>query len=236
MARLSNEQIIQEIKSKGFTPVDLTQYKNLKSPIIIKCGKNHTIETNLSNLRKEAFKCPACYGGKVNLAAYPLEKKGLRIIALDNSTQKVGLSIFDDEKLVYYILLNFSGGTFEDRLLKILEYLEDIIIEEWNPDFLVFEDVQFQSNYATYKKLSMLLGILTVTAMKYGIDTETVSSNTWRTHYQISKERQTAKQEAIKLVNKMYDITVNDDVAEAILLGRYMSEKIVRQKALKKAF
>lgn len=236
MARLSDKQIIQEIKSKGFTVVDLTQYKNLRSPIMVKCGQNHTIEATLYNIRKDAFKCPICYGGEVNLAAYPLEKKGIRIASLDNSTQKVGLSIFDDEELVYYTLLNFRGSNFEDRLLKILDYLEDVIIEEWEVDVLILEDVQFQSNYATYKKLSMLLGVLVVGAMRYGVDVEVVSSNTWRNQYQISKSRQTAKEEAIKLVKTMYGIDVNDDVAEAILLGRYMSEQIVRQKALKKAF
>lgn len=236
MARLSDKQITQEIEKKGFKVIDLTQYKNLRSPIMIRCGENHTIEATLYNIRKDAFKCPICYGGEVNLAAYPLEKKGLRIVSLDNSTQKVGLSIFDDESLVYYTLLNFRGSNFEDRLLKILDYLEDVIIEEWDVDVLILEDVQFQSNYATYKKLSMLLGILVVGAMRYGIDVEIVSSNTWRNHYQISKNRQTAKAEAIELVKTMYQIDVNDDVAEAILLGRYMSEKVVRQKALKKAF
>lgn len=235
MARLTDKQINQEIKIKGFEVVDLTQYKNLKSPIMIKCGQNHIFETNFSNIRRDTFKCPVCYGGEVNLAAYPLEKKGLRIIALDNSTQKVGLAIFDDEDLVYYKLLSFTGS-FEERLLKISDYLEEVIINEWDPDVLVFEDVQFQNNYNTYKKLAMLLGVLIVNSMKYGIDNEVISSNSWRQNYQISKDRTKAKEEAIQLVKTMYNIEVNDDVAEAILLGRYMSEQIVRQKALKKAF
>lgn len=236
MARLTEAQIIEELRIKGFKVADLSQYKNLKSPIIIKCAEGHSITTTMHDIRKETFKCPVCYGGKVNLAAYPLEKKGFRVIALDNSTQKIGLSVFDDEELVYYILLNFTGTSYEERLLKISNFLEDIIIEEWDPDFLVFEDVQFQSNYATYKKLSMLLGILTVVSMKYGIDTEIVSSNTWRTNYQISKERQKAKEQAIGMVKKMYNVNVNDDVAEAILLGRYMSEQIKVNKSIKKAF
>lgn len=236
MARLSDKQIREEVSAKGFSLVDASQYKNLKSPILIKCEKGHRLETNMYSFRKSTFRCPECSGEKVNLAAFNIEKQGERTIALDNSTQKIGLSIFDDQKLVYYILLDFSGRDYEERLLRIAEYLEDVIIDQWDPDNIVFEDVQFQSNYATYKKLSMLLGILVVTSMKYDIPTNVVSSNTWRSFFQITGDRRAAKAKAIELVQRMYNITVNDDVAEAILLGKYMSEQILRQKSLKKAF
>lgn len=235
MARLNEEQIKREVERQGFSVVDTTQYKNIRSPITVKCGENHLIETTIYHIRKDTFRCPVCHGGEVNLAAFQKEKKGYRIVALDNSTQKVGLSIFDDEELVYYILLSFKGD-FENRLLQIHNYIEEIIIEQWDPDLLAFEDVQFQSNYATYKKLSMLLGILTIIGMKYGIDIKVVSSNTWRSHFQITGERKQAKEKAINIVKKMYNIEVNDDVAEAILLGKYVVDRISPQKTLKKAF
>lgn len=236
MARLTETQIKNEIKRKGFDIIDISQYKNLKSPLMIKCGQNHTIETTMHNIRKDTFRCPVCHGGEVNIAAFPLEKKGYRVIALDNSTQKVGLSIFDDDELVYYILLNFTGANYEDRLLKIANYIEDIIINQWDPDLLVFEDVQFQSNYATYKKLSMLLGILIVSSLNFGVDYQVVSSNTWRSYYQITGERKEAKERSINLIKTMYNIDVNDDVAEAILLGKYAAEQLVPKQTLKKAF
>lgn len=235
MARLTEAQITTEVKRRGFEVVDITQYKNLKSPIMVKCGQNHIIETTMHNLRKETFRCAVCHGGEVISAAFPLKKEGYRVIALDNSTQKVGLSIFDDDKLVYYTLLNFRGD-FEGRLLQIANYIEDVVIDQWDPDMLIFEDVQFQHNYATYKKLSMLLGVLVVSSMTFGTDYHIISSNTWRSYYQITGQRKEAKEKSINLVKTMYNIEVNDDVAEAILLGKYGAEQLVAKQTLKKAF
>lgn len=236
MARLTSDQITKEVESKGFTVVDSTQYKNLRTPILIRCGQNHTMKASIYEIRKDSFRCPTCYGGDVQISNYSLEKKGFRTVALDNSTQRVGLAIFDGTELVYYKLLNFSGPDFEERLLNISNYIEDVIIEEWDPDLIVYEDVQFQSNYNTYKKLSMLLGILLINSMKYGIEAQVVSVNTWRNHYQIGRDRKDAKKKAISLVKTMYDITVNDDVAEAILLGKYIAEKENIERSIKKAF
>ena len=150
MARLTENQIKREVERQGCSVVDTTQYKNLRSPITVKCGENHLIETTIYHIRKDTFRCPVCHGGEVNLAAFQQERKGYRIIALDNSTQRVGLSVFDGGELVHYILLNFRGD-FEDRLLQIFNYIEEVVIDQWDPDLLVYEDVQFQSNYATYK-------------------------------------------------------------------------------------
>lgn len=56
-------------------------------------------------------------------------------------------------------------------------------------------------------------------------------SSVWRSHFGINKRaRAVEKGLAIKLVKDMYDIEVNDDVAEAILITKYRVDQIARGK------
>ena len=56
-------------------------------------------------------------------------KQKNRIIAFDQATERFGLSIFDDGKLVFYSLYTFSGGMVQ-RLVKIKKFVRDIVIKE----------------------------------------------------------------------------------------------------------
>lgn len=234
MAKLSEERIIDEIESKGFSVLELENYETIRSPILIKCQNNHILETNLFSFRKESFRCPKCDGGEVKFTAIPPEKSGYRILALDNATEKMGISIYDNGKLVYYHLLTFSGN-FDSRITKIFEVVTTVMIGNWQPDYIVMEDIQYQNNYQTYKKLAMLLGVLTVAAKSAKIDYRIIAPVQWRSHYQITGKRDDIKAKAVKLVNTMYNINVIDDVAEAILIGHYIAD-IKYQESFEPAF
>lgn len=236
MAKLSEEQIIKEITDKGFTPVDISKYKNVQSKFIVRCENNHLIETDMLSFRKDSFRCAICHGSEVKISNKPPQKKGYRVIALDNATQNMGVSVFDDGELVYYSLIKFTGPIFEDRLEKIFRTVIEVFIDNWQADFIVFEDIQFQNNYQTYKKLAMLLGLLVIAAKVRDIKYEIVAPSSWRSHYQITGQRQSAKLRAINLIKQMYNVDVVDDIAEAILLGKYITDKKLMDVKLKKAF
>lgn len=223
MARLSTEQIAQEIEAKGFIVLDIEQYENTKSPIVVKCQNEHVLETNLFSFRKDSFRCPKCDGGEVKLKGTPPAKVGYRIVALDNASENMGVSIYDNGKLVYYDLLVFKGN-FDSRITKIFDVVSNVMIKNWKPDFIVFEDIQYQNNYQTYKKLAMLLGILVVAAKSNDIPFQIVPPAEWRSHYQIIGKREDVKLKAVNLVEKMYSINVINDVAEAILIGHYVAD------------
>jgi len=234
MAKLSEEKVIDEIESKGYIVLDLQGYQTTKSPVIIKCQNDHVLETNLFSFRKDTFRCPKCDGGEIKITALPPEKIGYRILALDNATEKMGLSIYDNGKLVYYHLLSFSGN-FDSRITKIFEVVTKVMIENWKPDYIVMEDIQYQNNYQTYKKLAMLLGVLTVAAKSAKLDYRIIAPVQWRSHYQISGKREDIKAKAVKLVKTMYNIDVIDDIAEAILIGHYIAD-IKYQETFEPAF
>lgn len=224
MGRLSTENLRQEIEKGGYKLIDSSGYTNMNSDITIECNKGHQFITTLNSFRRPSFMCPHC-DIKVdfkNPSGIP-PKNGYRVIAFDQATEKFGLSVFDNGELVYYNLLVFSG-TLINRLVKIKKTVE-VIINNWQPDFIVMEDIQQQHGaVTTYKILAMLLGILEVLCSENDIQYEVVSPNVWRKFAgTCGKTRTEEKKLSVAVVKDKYNIAVTDDVAEAILIGRYGS-------------
>lgn len=242
MARkLPLETIQKELSEKYLTLLSsYDEYKSLNSPITVQCVNGHKIETTFKTIRSANFTCSVCVGtaskGKhVSNRIIPA-KVGYRIIGFDNASHNMGVSIFDDGKLVYYNLLQFNSGTTIQRLNKIRDLLEKQILPTWSPDFVQFEGVQHQSSYATYDVLLKLQGVFEMACDRYGIPYEITRSSVWRSHFAINKrDRKADKKAAIDLVKDMYGISVTDDVAEAILITKYRSD-MRHKKSIKDLF
>lgn len=224
MARLTHQQIYEEVQSAGYELVDDSKYTNMQSRIIIKCPQGHLIETCLADFRHPSFTCPVCDKDVhfVNPSVVPFKGDAYRIIAFDQATEKFGLSIFDDGQLVFYSLYTFSGDMLS-RLTKIKKFVSDIVLKEWKPDFVMMEDIQYQKNgILTFKVLAMLLGIIQVSCSEVDVPFEAVSPNVWRKYAGTAgKDRRQEKLLSVAVVKEKYDIKVSDDVAEAILIGHY---------------
>ena len=239
MAKLNKQEIEGILESKKLICLDISAYQNLDSLLSLKCVNGHKIDATMRTIRNSHFKCPECDGqssvsNKANNVIVP-SKFGYRVVALDNATENVGVSIFDDDKLVFYHLYKYEGSTLT-RMVKNRQFLEDVIIKEWQPDLIVVEDIQYQNNILTFKTLAMLLGSSLVSCASKQIKTETVMSKVWRAHFMLNgKGRIEEKKQAIDKVKLMYGIAVNDDVAEAILLGKYAVDKL-RIKEVRKLF
>lgn len=238
--RLTDQKIKDILASKGFTCSNINDYTNLDSVLHLKCKNGHNIDASIRTVRNANFKCSICDGqnsisNHVAIVNVP-QKQGQRVVAIDNATEKVGVSVFDNGKLVYWHLYTYTGETI-DRLVKNNKFLKETIIENWKPDIIVFEDIQYQNNnILTFKTLAMLLGISIVTTHAANIKYETVFSKVWRSHFMINgKTRVQQKLQAIEKVKKMYGIDVNDDVAEAILLGKYAVD-CLNKNEVKKLF
>ena len=233
MSKLTEEQIKADVEKKGFYLVDASAYQNMKSPIMIKCAKGHLINTDLESVRKAVFECPKCNAqlGFTVPDNIP-EKKGFRIIAFDNATEKMGVSIFDNGEVVFCKLFMFTGDVIT-RLIKIQKLLEEVIFTQWQPDFIVYEDIQFQQNYQVYKILAMLQGIIQVAAKKADIPYEVVLAKVWRSGLGLwGKNRQEEKAVSKAKVKEWFGLDAQEDVAEAILIGKYAT----RMHQSKKAF
>jgi len=228
MARLDLNQLLKELKEKNLTlDSESPEYKNISSEIYVVCDKGHKIEANLKTIRAENFRCPVCdglnsKGFKHSANSVIPIKKGYRIIGIDNATQKFGVSIFENGNLIYYNVLTFEGDLI-DRLNGIWNMINDVIIPMWEPDYIQFEDVQLQDvAFKIYNPLNALTFLIEMSCKRFGLPCEKTRSNIWRSHFLINGGgRPAEKAKAIKKVQNMYQINVSDDVAEAILIGKY---------------
>lgn len=236
MAKLTLVELKNELDAKFLTLVsDYEDYKSITSPIVVKCAAGHEIHTNIKTIRTDGFVCNACVGEASkakNISTELVPRKiGYRIIGFDNASHNMGIGIFDDGKLVYYTLKQFSEGSTLQRLSKIRDFLEKEVMPFWQPDFIQFEGVQHQNSYATYDVLMKLHGIFEMACFRFGIKYESTRSSVWRSHHGINKKnRALDKKAAIDKVKEMFGIDVGDDVAEAILIAKYRSDQINRTK------
>ena len=224
MARLSTNQIRDLISAKGkFSLVSDEGYENIHSRILVRCDKGHLFETCIADVRHPSFACPQCnrHLDFINPAAVP-QKRGYRLIAFDQATEKFGLSIYEDGKLIFYSLYQFSGDVTA-RLSQINKFVRDIVIAQWKPDYIVMEDIQYQQNgLMTFKVLAMLLGICEIACRDNDVPYEVVSPNVWRKYAGTAgKTRREEKLLSVGKVKEQYGVVVSDDIAEAILIGSY---------------
>jgi activator of 2-hydroxyglutaryl-CoA dehydratase len=79
-----------------------------------------------------SFVCPVCIGEKTKGFTEPphelSRKKGYRIIGIDNATRSMGISLFENGKLIYYKLFTYKSGSHIHRLNEIRDIFEEIII------------------------------------------------------------------------------------------------------------
>lgn len=133
MAKLTNQQIAEEVEKLGYEFVEVKEYVNLSaSRVVCRClSAHHLLEASLLDLRKPSFKCPLCDKNIDFINPNAVADKGnhYRVIAFDQATEKFGISIFDDGELVYYRLYNFSGD-LNGRLVKIKHMIEDVVIAQ----------------------------------------------------------------------------------------------------------
>jgi Holliday junction resolvasome RuvABC endonuclease subunit len=80
-----------------------------------------------------------------------------KILALDQASEKSGYSIFDNGKLFKYGLLKLSdikkdkfNEPYDERVTNVKEFLKKMI-DTYNIDLVILEDIQKQVNIKTYK-------------------------------------------------------------------------------------
>ena len=233
---ISRSSVLETLKQKGFSCLNIQDYKTLDSILKLKCTKGHELSVNFRTARDERFKCVFCEGnnsiGTLVFGENPPSKNGKRIVSIDNATKHVGVAVFDNGKLVHHKLVEFSGEII-DRMVQNRKFIENTIIKQWKPDLIILEDIQSQKNIQVFKSLAMLLGSTEVLFKQYNIPYEVVSSAKWRSHFMISGDRLEDKVQAIDKIMNMYGIVVVDDVAEAILLGKYAVDTINITKPIK---
>ena len=209
------------------------KYKNLDSELIFRCNEGHKIYLPYKKVR-DKWECPICKQNQYynfSNEIIPKKKSIQRTIGLDQATHITGYSIFDDGELIYAGIFEAEA---EDEISRDIEIKNWVIqlIQNWKPDVIAMEGIQLQQfnnkmiGVTTYQTLARLQGILMATCHEQKIEYIVVPPATWRAHCQVKGRTRADRKRSMQMkVKEWFDITVSDDVADAIGIGKYTNDK-----------
>lgn len=157
--------------------------------------------------------------------------KKVVMCSLDVSTKQTGFSVFVNGKYKESYLLNHSDN--KDTESRMVEMATDIIdnLNKYKPIIVSIEDTYCGNNAAGMKKLSRLQGVVYGWCLCNDADFNLYLPSSWRKEFGDlfkGKKRAECKQLAIEYIKNKYNIDVNDDEAEAILIGESTVKKYDR--------
>lgn len=232
MAKITLQQIQNQLSENNWSLIS-EEYCNLDSEIIVKCPEGHTVYTSWGKLRKK-YECPQCKQNKYTHNKQIILKKKAnenRILALDQATHITGWSIFDGTELTRYGIYEAEGEEEAQRFHKIKEWLISMI-ENWQPDMIGIEGIQYQSDIGvtTFQTLARLQGILIDLCYELKIPCKICHTKTWKAHCGVKgRSRSDQKKSMQNLVKNWFDISVEEDEADAIGIGKYVAENFLKR-------
>ena len=208
-------------------------YKNLDTELTFECNEGHKIYLPYKKVR-DKWECPICKQNQYNNFSneiIPKDKTIQRSIGLDQATHITGYSIFDNGKLVNAGIFEAGADDEIERDIEIKNWLIQLI-QNWKPDMIGIEGIQLQQlnnktiGVTTYQILARLQGILMATCCEQKVDYVIVPPATWRSHCEIKGRTRADRKRSMQMkVKEWFDITVSDDVADAIGIGKYINDK-----------
>lgn len=235
MARIKREDIVNELAPLNWELVS-KEYTNLESELIFKCPEGHEVYSSWKKMRNKP-NCPVCLNNqyKTNKSeVIPKQKKVKRILALDQATHISGWCIYDGEQLIKYGIFKAPDTSDEIKRDNAIKIWLMSMINNWQPDFVAIEGIQLQDESSgnkmgvtVFETLARLQGILMETCYELKIPYEICPTNTWRKFCGVRGRSRADKKRSMQVLAKQwYDITVTDDEADVIGIGRYMANII----------
>ena len=147
----------------------------------------------------------------------------MKVLSLDQSTRITGWSLFDCGKYITSGIIDLSKNTDTTERTKQMGILICKKIEEYNPDQIVIEEVQCQSNVDTVKKLARLQGIAIGFAAANNIPLHILEPTKWRAALGYKQgpkvERKALKQQSLDYVKNKFGFVFAEDRSEAICIN-----------------
>lgn len=150
----------------------------------------------------------------------------MKTLALDQASRCSGWSFFEDQSLKQHGTFTFTDPSLGDRLYKIQEKVRQLI-QTYQPDFVVLEEIQMQSqinNVETFKALAQVQGVIICLLVELNIKYEIYLAGTWRKGLGIiGRKRDEQKKNAQRWVFDTYGIKTSEDASDAICIGAFGS-------------
>lgn len=233
MARITIESIAEELKADGWKVLSM-DYQNLDTEMEFQCSEGHKVFAPWKKIRTKR-ECPVCKQNKLkDPSSAALAKKFPKgcVLALDQSTNKTGFSIFHEEELLHYGVYSAKGSNEAERIHDLKEWLISMVAAV-KPILVAIEGIQFQQNIemgvTTFQALARLQGVLIDACLELKLPCTVNPTNTWRNHCGVKGRSRADKKKSMQLlVKQWYDVSVTDDEADAIGIGKYAASKAGR--------
>lgn len=155
----------------------------------------------------------------------------MRLLALDQASNISGYAIFEDGKLLKYDKINLTGYDLADKLILLRKQIANLI-QEWNIEEVIMEDIQLQGNVTnnvkTFKVLAEVFGVIYELVNEINIKNSAVLASEWKSTLKIKgRDRTAQKRAAQQYVIDNYNIKPTQDECDAICIGAhyYLKDK-----------
>lgn len=221
------------------------EYKNLDTELEAICPEGHKVYITYKKWRIY-HECPICKTNPLKkireMKVLPKPHGATRVFAIDQATQVSGWCIFDDKKLVQFGTFSANDGAAVERIETIRQWLASMV-ELWEPDRIAIEDIHMQSfgnekgygneSVTTFKTLAHLQGVILNYLYINDIKYDVVHSATWREFCKIKGVHRADKKRSAQLkIKEWYDVSVSQDEADAICIGKYEAERNAKNNTL----
>lgn len=160
------------------------------------------------------------------LLSYFIIMKKCRLISIDSSTKSTGYSLFINGK--FHDKYRIDHSDVKDGQERLAEMMHDLnnIINDKNPDIVVWETPVVIRNPQTQRDLSMLAGAIMGKCVDKNIFYYQFRPTEWRKlvsdkNEKLPRKRNELKQWGKDKVKELFGIEVeNDDESDSILIGQ----------------
>lgn len=150
------------------------------------------------------------------------------LLALDQSSQTTGYSIFKDGKPIVISHFDCVGNDLGDRLEQLRNNIIELI-NQYQVDEVVFEDIILQNiagnkdtGIRTFKVLAEVFGVVQELLTELKIKYTVVAPIVWKATFRIAgKGRPQEKKMAQEYVLKTYGVQCTEDEADATCIGTH---------------
>jgi len=145
------------------------------------------------------------------------------MLTIDSSTNKTGISVWDNGDFKSSFVLDFSKNKEMDSRFKQMSLSLIETLCKYKPQIIYVEETVVARNQQIQRFLTRLQGVIYGYCILNDCEFNTIRPSEWRKLVdmnQSKKKRDELKMQAINMVNELFGLNVSDDEAEAILIGQ----------------
>jgi Holliday junction resolvasome RuvABC endonuclease subunit len=145
------------------------------------------------------------------------------VLNFDQSTKISAYSVFIDGKYAEVGIIDLHKMKDTSERVRAMGVELCKVIEKYNPDKVVMEEVAQQSNPLTLKLLARIQGVIIGFCAAHNISTYIVEPSKWRSMLEFKQgsgvKRAELKEQAIQHVKDTYLLDLSEDCCESICIG-----------------